>query len=75
MRGFDHITNGGRTTLEDELILGCRAANTALGCRIKRLGEDIHYLLSILREVVLDPVKDVDIFTVRLLLSQVLMVL
>ena len=72
---FDHVTDGSRATLEDELILGCRAAHAALGCRIKRLGEDIQDFLPILREVVLHPIKDVYFFTVRLLLSQVLMVL
>lgn len=75
MRCFDHVTNGGRTALEDELILGCRATHASLGCSIKRLGEDIQDFLPILRKVVLHPVKDVDIFTVRLLLGQVLMVL
>ena len=75
MRCFDHVTDGGRTALEDELIFGCRTAHAALGCRIKRLREDIQDFLSILRKVVLHPVKDVDIFTVRLLLRQVLMVL
>jgi hypothetical protein len=75
MSCFDHVTNGGRTALKDELILGGRAAYAALGCRIKWLGEDIQDFLPILREVVLHPVEDVDIFTVRLLLGQVLMVL
>ena len=75
MRCFDHVTNGSRATLEDELILGCRAAHAALGCRIKRLGEDIQDFLPILREVVLHPVKNIDIFAVRLLLGQVLMIL
>ena len=72
---FDHVTNGGRAALEDELILGCRAAHAALGCRIEGLGEYVQDFLPILREVVLNPVHDVDIFAVRLLLSQVLMVL
>jgi hypothetical protein len=75
VRCFDHVTYGGRTALENELILGCRAAYATLGGRIKWLGEDIQDFLPILREVVLYPVKDVDIFTVRLLLGQVLMVL
>jgi hypothetical protein len=75
VRCFDHVTDGGRTALEDELILGCRAAHAALGSRIERLGEDIQDFLPILRKVVLDSVKDVDIFTIRLLLGQVLMVL
>jgi hypothetical protein len=53
VRCFDHVTDGGRTALEDELILGCRAPHAALGGCIKRLGEDIQDFLPILREVVL----------------------
>jgi hypothetical protein len=75
VRCFDHVTDGGRTALEDELILGCRAPHAALSGCIKRLGEDIQDFLPILREVVMHTILDVNFFTVRLLLSQVLMVL
>jgi hypothetical protein len=66
---LDHITDRSRTALEYELILRVWTTHTSFGCGVKRLSEDINYLLSVVREMLLNTIQNVDFIAVRLLLG------